>query len=164
MLNSCITLHNCVYFSILLSLPHVLLHAANHSTWSRGNSVFLCAVIFSLHVANCSDFVWKSSIISPQAQFVCCGVFPLPNLTILSLLPAGVLMTGCTPRLQCYPMDFMSLLSSTFAWTSHGCFCLTESKCGSSGWPPKHDPLFLKTWLTVSGCRSWQSAFLCVCL
>lgn len=72
-------------------------------------------------------------IISPQAQFVCCGVFSLPNLTILSLLPpAGVLTTGCTPRLQCYPMDFMSLSSPILVWILRGCFCLIESKCISS--------------------------------
>ena len=45
--------------------------------------VILCAVIFSLHIADCSHIVWNSLIISPKAQFGYCGVFFPPSNNVI---------------------------------------------------------------------------------
>lgn len=100
-------------------------------------------LLFSLYMLQIAPTLWVWLFPQRHSLFFC-GVFSL-LLTTLSLLPVGLPMIGCTPRQQCYPMDFMSLLSSKQAWTLHGCFCLTESKCVSSGRPPTYVPLFLKS-------------------
>lgn len=129
----CRRLHHFLTFS------HTIFKIKFHSVYQLPHTELPCAFILhycmqtnhswaflSLHVADCSRLMWL--FVWLQAQCVCCGAFPQTNLTIWSLLPAGMRLTGCTRHLQCCPMDSMSLLSSMLAWIFHGCFCLTESK------------------------------------
>lgn len=91
---------------VFFYLIYEKLHVENHPTWSRGNLDCLRAVIFSFDIADCSHavlWVW----LFPHRHSFC---ILSPYLTILSMLPTGMLMTGCTPCQQCYPMAFMSLL------------------------------------------------------
>lgn len=85
--------------------------------------------------------------------------FPPANLTVLSLLSTETCSPGCTPALQWYHTDSTSPLSSIFAWTSHGHFCLTESECKELK-PEKSDRLCHTPRLNCVVCRLLLAALI----